>query len=290
MSTSTEWEQVNKVTFAAIEKAYTEAWFGGSAPPSIISAVHPWLTPREKSALNGILPLKTVEAPSQKWIDRFTPYDNKQLIWTPPPGTFPEPEPKPEVIIPNSPPQHVGRWLCSVRAIVREGEPQYWSFSSVKNRIWIEAAPDVDDGRSTRQTWVDYEGDWTDSVRSASFEKFVQEIEQAPDCCSKHKILMQPYDGSKCVGKRKHSPPPALMPPEKHEATKGWRFGIPGYKKLQSELATSINWFASNVSVPSPRTGFKLHRFDVVTDPAAEKNSLYWIGQKVSRYPLTFSW
>ena len=297
MSTSTQWQPgdrlINPISgkiYAALDKAYTEAWYGEPGQKIILSSPEQsmqWLNAREKAIVEEIFPSskKHIEPASPNWIDKFTPNDNKHLIWTPPPGTFPEPEPKPEVIIPNDPPQHVGRWLCSVRAIVKEEQGtapladssvwlRWWSISPAKYRMWVEAAPDADDGRSTRQEWADWEGAWTASLRYDAFAKFVQEIEQAPDCCSKHKILMQPYDGSECVGKREHSPPPALMPREPHEASKGFRFGFPGYKQSQQGIDLGGPWLGGTSS-------FKLHGFDVVTDPALPNDgSVYWIGQK----------
>jgi hypothetical protein len=204
------------------------------------------------------------------------PYTAEPAIWTPPPGAFPEPEPETVLSFPKYE-QREGRWVCSVvvALIISPGTRNGvdWSYSP---SCWLMAEPcdaqgqPIDDGRPVYQKWAVMSP--VQVKLQKMFQVWVTEIEANPECCVKHKLIGR-YDGEVCVGQRSTQPPvglapeePKMIPPQSNSYDKMTRVGIidifqtsPIFEGLSGRKLAGQIMGGNNITVSSPRTGFKLH-------------------------------
>jgi hypothetical protein len=174
--------------------------------------------------------------------------------------------------------REIGRWKCSVVVKVKSvpqqittNYPKFWI--EKEDKMWLQAEPREDSNLPTYQRWAK-----TDDERELNriFVDWLTEIEANPECCVRHKLIGR-YDDTECVGQRSEKPPVGLIPEEKStgwfsigDLTKAynqaWVGGAsnlfnpsPVFKRLSSGGAAGQVLGGSNITVSSPRTGFKLH-------------------------------
>jgi hypothetical protein len=193
------------------------------------------------------------------------------LVWTPPPGAFPEPDSETVLEFPKYE-QRVGRWKCSVVVKVkRKWHSGQW-YEAKQNRLWMQAEPLNGSNLPTYQRWMEVSAGAGKDMNKV-FLDWVTEIEANPECCVKHKLIGR-YDDTECVGQRSERPPAGLIPEEKSVVHGLFNpAGNYNYYQAVADMALSPSPLFTRLSggdvtgqivgglniTSSPRTGYKLH-------------------------------
>jgi hypothetical protein len=206
------------------DKKPTSDWFPARQPGEVF-----WQFPnsRTPTIAKKWPPLQPVDHRYDKIVEEFCGKPllysppPEPLIWTPPPGTFPKDEEDKSTTEVSFPKIHqdVGRWKCSVVAVVKILHPfpskTYRQIMDIECHCWLQAEPTGDTWVGPKEFYPTYQK-WMDGAPKLedlryAFLDWVQDIEAHPDCCVRHKMIGK-YDGSPCHGIRREKPPLALAP------------------------------------------------------------------------------